>query len=227
MNLVNLSLLEQLMFVLAALALFISFTLLAHNRLIAIIYAFAWQGTLVSAVTALVAYSIVEPGLYFSAALTFSLKGLLIPWMLLRMLRRLDLDRDVHSLGHPILITLAGAALVVFSYWVVLPIEQVQLASTRNIIAVSLAVVLLGMMMMVVRSQVVVQVIGFMSMENGVFLAAVSTTHGMPLVVELGVAFDVMVAAVLFGIFFLHIRENIDSFDVDRLNRLSEVEDEP
>ncbi len=226
MNLADLSLLEQLMFVLAALVVFISFTLLAHNRLIAIIHAFAWQGTLVAAVTALVAHAI-EPELYLSAALTFSLKGLLIPWMLLRMMRRLDLDRDVQSLGHPILITLAGAALVVFSYWVVLPIEQVQLASTRNIIAVSLAVVLLGMMMMVVRSQVVVQVIGFMSMENGVFLAAVSTTHGMPLVVELGVAFDVMVAAVLFGIFFLHIRESIDSFDVDRLNRLSEREEAP
>jgi len=226
MNLLNLSLLEQLMFVLAALVVFISFTLLAHNRLIAIIYAFAWQGALVSAVTTLVAYSVEEPELYFSAALTFSLKALFIPWMLLRMMRRLELERHVGNLSHPILVTLGGAALVFFSYWVVLPIEQVQLAATRNIIALSLAVVLLGMMMMVVRSQVVVQVIGFMSMENGVFMAAVSTTSGVPLFVELGVAFDVMVAAVLFGIFFLHIRESIDSFDVDRLNRLSEVEEE-
>jgi len=226
MNLTYLSLLEQAMFVLAALALFISFTLLAYNRLTSIIYAFAWQGALVSAVTTLVAYSVEEPELYVSAALTFSLKALFIPWMLLRMKRRLDLEREVGNLSHPILVTLGGAALVVFSYWVVLPIEEVQLAATRNIIAVSLAVVLLGMMVMVVRSQVVVQVIGFMSMENGVFMAAVSTTQGVPLVVELGVAFDVMVAAVLFGVFFLHIRESVDSFDVDRLNRLSELEED-
>ena len=71
---------------------------------------------------------------------------------------------------------------------------------------------------------VVAQVIGFMSMENGLFMAAVAATQGMPLVVELGVAFDVLVAAVLFGVFFFHIRDSIDSLDVDSLNRLSERE---
>jgi len=85
---------------------------------------------------------------------------------------------------------------------------------------------MLGLLMMVTRQQAVVQVIGFMSMENGLFLAAVAATHGMPLVVELGIAFDVLVAAVIFGVFFFHIRENIDSLDVDRLNLLTEKEDE-
>jgi hydrogenase-4 component E len=85
-------------------------------------------------------------------------------------------------------------------------------------------VVLLGLLMMVARRQAVSQVIGFMSMENGLFLAAVAATSGMPLVVELGVAFDVLVAAVLFGVFFLQIRDSIDSLDVDRLNRLTEKE---
>jgi hydrogenase-4 component E len=112
--------------------------------------------------------------------------------------------------------------LVIFSYWLVLPIVHVDLVFTRNIVAVSLAVVLIGMLMMVVRQQAVAQVLGFMSMENGLFLAAVSATGGMPLVVELGVAFDVLVAMVLFGVFFYHIRESIDSLDVDRLNRLAE-----
>ena len=86
--------------------------------------------------------------------------------------------------------------------------------------------VLIGLLMMVIRTQAVIQVLGFMSMENGLFLAAVSATGGMPLVVELGVAFDVLVAMVLFGVFFFQIRQSIDSLDVDRMNRLTERADD-
>jgi hydrogenase-4 component E len=118
---------------------------------------------------------------------------------------------------------MAAVALVIFSYWLVLPMVQQEMTFTRNIVAISLAVVLIGLLMMVSRQQAVAQVLGFMSMENGLFLAAVSATAGMPLVVELGVAFDVLVAMVLFGVFFFQIRESIDSLDVDRLNRLTET----
>lgn len=226
-SLVQLSLLEQAVFVLAALVLFVSFSLLAQIRLVAAIHGFAWQGALIAAVTALVAAASSEYHLYLSAALTFGLKALLIPWMLHRMVRKLGLDRHIAPLRYSALVIMAGVALVIFSYWVSLPIERLELASTRNIVAISLSVVLLGLLMMVVRQQAVIQVIGFMSMENGLFLAAVAATHGMPLVVELGVAFDVLVAAVLFGVFFFQIRESIDSLDVDQLNRLTERETEP
>jgi hydrogenase-4 component E len=93
---------------------------------------------------------------------------------------------------------------------------------TRNTIAVSMAVILLGMLLMVSRSKAVAQVVGFMSIENGLFFAAVVSTYGMPMIVELGIAFDVLVAMVLFGVFFFQIRASIDSLDVDRMNRLSE-----
>jgi hydrogenase-4 component E len=76
--------------------------------------------------------------------------------------------------------------------------------------------------MLVTRRKAITQVIAFMAMENGLFFAAVTATHGMPLVVELGVAFDVLVAAIIFGVFFFHIRDSIDSLDVDELSRLSE-----
>jgi hydrogenase-4 component E len=78
---------------------------------------------------------------------------------------------------------------------------------------------------MIVRRTAVAQVIGFMSMENGLFFSAVVSTYGMPLIVELGVAFDVLVAAILFGVFFIHLRDSLDSLDVNRLNRLSEADD--
>jgi len=223
-----LSLLEQSMLVLASLVLFTSFVLLEQTRLVAAIHAFAWQGVLIAAVTTVTAISNDLPHLLFSALLTIVLKALLIPRMLHRLVRRLGLDRDVEPLRRPALTTLAAVALVIFSCWLVLPIVRAELIFTRNIVAVSLAVVLIGMLMMVVRRQAVAQVLGFMSMENGLFLAAVSATGGMPLVVELGVAFDVLVAMVLFGVFFFHIRESIDSLDVDRLNRLTELgEDKP
>jgi hydrogenase-4 component E len=226
MSLGQLPLLQQLMLVLAALVLFTSFVLLEQARLVAAIRAFAWQGALVAAVTTVVAASGHLPHLYFSALLTFSLKVLLIPWMLHRLVRRLQLDRHAQPLRRPALVTMAAVALVIFSYWLVLPIVQQELLFTRNMLAVSLALVLIGMLMMVFRQQAVVQVLGFMSMENGLFLAAVSATGGMPLVVELGVAFDVLVAMVLFGVFFFRIRESIDSLDVDRLNQLTEIPEE-
>lgn len=223
MSITELPLLQQLVLVLAALVLFTSFVLLEQARLVAAVHAFAWQGALVAAVTTVVAASGQGGHLYFSALLTLGLKAVLIPWMLHRLVQRLDLDGHADSLRRPALVIMAGVALVIFSYWLVLPIVEQELSFTRNIVAISLAVVLLGLLMMASRQQAVVQVLGFMSMENGLFLAAVSATGGMPLVVELGVAFDVLVAMVLFGVFFFQIRESIDTLDVDRLNRLTEA----
>jgi hydrogenase-4 component E len=225
-NILNLTFTEQAVFVLAALVLFTSFALLAQVRLLASVHAFAWQGVLVASATALMAAAGNEPHLYLSALMTLALKALLIPWMLHRLIRRLKLERHQDMMAHPAIVTMTGAAIVIFCYWVVLPIARLELAATRNILAISLSVVLLGMLMMVARRQAVSQVIGFMSMENGLFLAAVAATSGMPLIVELGVAFDVLVAAVLFGVFFLQLRDSIDSLDVDRLNRLTETERE-
>ena len=220
MSLTHLPLMQQALLVLASLVLFSSFALLAQARLLSAIRAFAWQGVLAAAVTTLVAVAGDSHHLYFSALLTFLLKALLIPWMLHRLTRRLALERHIESLRQPALVIMAAVALVIFSYWLVLPMVR------EELVAISLSVVLIGLLMMVFRQQAVVQVLGFMSMENGLFLAAVSTTAGMPLVVELGVAFDVLVAMVLFGVFFFQIRENIDSLDVDRLNRLSESAEE-
>lgn len=226
MTITSLSLIEQAMFVIAALVLFASFVLLAQARLVAAVHAFAWQGAMIATATALVAAAYEEHHLYISALLTFVLKALLIPWMLHRLIRKLSLRKHIDELAHPTLVILAGTGLVVFAYWVALPIERLELSSTRNILAISLAVVLLGLLMMVAKQQAVAQVLGFMSMENGLFLAAVAATHGMPLIVELGVAFDVLVAMVLFGVFFFQMRDSIDSLNVDHLNLLNEWEEE-
>ena len=225
MEFTQLSLYHQAILLFAAITLFTSFIMLAQARIIPLIHAFAWQGTLLALTTALVAYVTDHPHLYISAGTTFLLKALLIPWMLHRLAVRLRIHRDIETVAYPSLTLLAGAGLVVFSYYVAIPIVHLSALVTRNTIAISIAVVLLGMLLMISRKKAISQVIGFMSIENGLFFAAVASTYGMPMVVELGIAFDVLVAAVLFGVFFFQMRASIDSLDVDRLNRLREVDE--
>jgi hydrogenase-4 component E len=216
---------EQLVLTLAALILLTSFLMLAQVRLDSLINVFALQGLLLFAATVLMAIISGKYHMLISAALTLFLKVFFIPGQLRRLIIRLDIHREVEVIGNPSIIMLFAAALVLFSYYVALPIRELSLLSTRNTIAISLAVVLIGMLIVISRRKAVTQVVGFMSMENGLFFAAVVSTHGMPMVVELGVAFDVLVAAILFGVFFFHIRTEIGSLDTDRLNRLTEVEE--
>jgi hydrogenase-4 component E len=223
MDLSSLPLAEQVILTLASMILFTSFLLLAQSRLFGLINTFAWQGVLLFLATIMMAATYDRHHLYISAALTLGLKVFFIPWQLRRMVVRLDIFRQVETVvGGSLLVMIGAGVLVLFSYYVVLPIRELALLSIRNTIAVSLAVILIGMLMIITRRKAVAQVIGFMSMENGLFFSAIVSTSGMPMVVELGVAFDVLVAAILFGIFFFQIRAGIGSLDVDHLNRLRE-----
>jgi len=218
----DLPLIEQAILTLAAMILATSLALLAQSRVVATIRLFAWQGVFLAVITALVAIDTGEPHLLISALLTLSLKAAFIPWLLVRQARSLNLLKESDAAIRPGLILLMAGALVVFCYNIVQPIEVLAASVTRNAVALSLAVVMLSMLMLIPRRKAVTQVVAFMALENGLFFAAVTTTQGMPLVVELGIAFDVMVAAVIFGVFFFHIRDSIGSLDVEQLVRLSE-----
>jgi len=209
---------------LAALVGLTSFLMLGQGRLLRLIFVFALQGGLLTLTTALAGYSLNNHHLYISATLTLMLKVIFIPWMLRREVTQMDSHRNTESSKNQTALMLAGAGLMVFSYYVLHPIVQTTSPVMLNALAVSLSVVLLGMLLMITHREAVAHVVGFMSIENGLFFSAIVATNGMPMVVELGVAFDVLVAAVLFGIFFFHIRASIDSLDVDRLNRLNEVD---
>lgn len=224
MLIATLSFPEQLVLTLAALILLSSFLLLAQVRLDSLINTFALQGLLIFFATVLMAVISGKYHLLISAALTLFLKVFFIPGQLRQLVIRLNIRREIEILGNAPLIMLFAAALVLFSYYVALPIRELSLLSTRNTIAISLAVVLIGMLIVISRRKAVAQVVGFMSMENGLLFAGLVSTHGMPMVVELGIAFDVMVATILFGVFFFQIREGIGSLDTDRLNHLTEVE---
>lgn len=221
----DLPLLEQSILVLAALVLVSSFALLAQARVIATVQIFAWQGLLLAVTTALIAWATGLTHLYISAALTLSLKAFFVPWLLIRQAHKLGILREFDAVIRPGTTLMAAVFLVIFSYSVVLPIERFTLAITRDAIAVSLALIMIAMLMLITRRKAITQVVAFMAMENGLFFAALTATNGMPMVVELGIAFDVLIATVIFGVFFFHIRDSIDSLDVDQLSRLAETDE--
>ncbi|MGZ8162949.1 MAG: formate hydrogenlyase [Methylobacter sp.] len=224
MNIIQQDFYTQAILSLAALVGLTSFLMLGQGRLLRLIFVFALQGLLLTLTTALAAYSLNNDHLYISAFMTMALKVIFIPWMLRRQVLQMNMHRDIEALSNNTAVMLGGASLMVFSYYVLHPIVQSSSVVMLNALAVSLSVVLLGMLLMISHRQAVAHVVGFMSIENGLFFAAIVATNGMPMVVELGIAFDVLVAAVLFGIFFFHIHTSIDSLDVDLLSRLNEVD---
>ena len=117
---------------------------------------------------------------------------------------------------------LVGIALVIFSFNLAAPISQLSQGITRGLIGIALASVLLSLLRMLTRRKAVSQVVAFLSLENSLFFAATSATQGMPLVVEFGIALDVLVATFIFGIFFFQIRETFDSLDISHMENLKD-----
>jgi hydrogenase-4 component E len=212
----------QLINVLAALLLLIAFAMLSQRRVLSLVYLFAWQGLVLSVSTSVVAYSTGQHHLYYSAVLTLVLKVFALPWILHRLIIRLNVKWDRETLINIPTTMLIGIAVVIFSLNLALPISQLASTVTRNTLGVAIACVLLSFLMMITRRKAIPQVVGFLAMENGLFFAATSATYGMPMVVELGVALDVLVGTFIFGIFFFQIRETFDSLDTRHLEKLRE-----
>ncbi len=210
--------------VLAALILLTAFGLLVQRRIYGLLHIFAWQGLFLSISTAVVGYSAGLRHLYISSVLTLALKVIVLPYILHALIVRLKIKKEVEQLVNVPTVMLMGIALVIFSYHLVSPVQELSTLITRPTLAVALSTVLLGLLMMITRTNAVTQIIGFLSMENGLFFAATSATYGMPLVVELGVALDILIAAFIFGVFFFHIRTTFDSLDLKEMEKLKEGE---
>ena len=206
----------------AAILLLLAFAMLTQRRILTLINLFAAQGATLTASTLVVAWSTHQTHLYESAALTFVLKVLVLPWILHRLIRRLNVKWDVETLINIPTTMLVGIVLVILAFNLALPISQLAGTITKSTLGIALASVLLAFLMMITRSKAVPQVIGFLAMENGLLLAATSATYGMPMVIELGIALDVLVGMVILGVFFFQIRERFDSLDIRHLEKLKE-----
>jgi hydrogenase-4 component E len=212
----------QILNALAALLLFISFAMLSQRRIVTLVNLLALQGALLCAATLVIAWRTGKSHLYLSAALTLGLKVVFLPWLLHRLIRKLEVYWDTEPSLNVAGTMLVGVVVVVFAFGLAQPIAAIASTATRSAIGIAVAVVLLAFLTMITRSKAMSQVVGFLSMENGLFFGAMSATYGMPMIVELGVALDVLVAMLVLGVFFFQIREQFDSLDLHHLESLKE-----
>ncbi len=191
----------------------VSFMLLYQTRIYALLNVYAAQAFVLSLAVVWQAFVQDKPHLYATAAVAFLFKAALIPYALHRAIDRLGLRREVENVVGIGATMLAGLACVALAIVVMLRIENEADALAREDLAFALAVILLGLLMMVVRRNVVSMVIGFMSLENGLILAAAGA-KGMPLVVEFAVAFSVVVALVVIYVFLFRLQDRFGGVDV-------------
>ncbi len=196
----------------------VSFIMLYQDRLYALLNIFALHAFVLALSVAWQAFVQDAPHLYVTAGLALVFKAVVIPFSLHRIIRRLGIHREIETVVGVGLTMLAGIALVALSMVVMLRVTGQADPLAREDLAFALSVVLLGLLMMVTRRNAVSQVIGFMSLENGLVLAATGA-RGMPLVVEISVAFSILIAFIVVGIFLFRIRERFDTVDLQALDR--------
>ena len=212
----------QIINFLAAILLLLSFAMLSQRRILSLIHLYTLQGlTLVSA-NLVLGFVTADVHLYISAALTLLLKVGVIPWILHRLVQRLNVKTDVEPLLNIPATLLVGIVLVIIAFNVASPISQLASSVARGTLGIALACVLLSFMMMITRAKAIPQVIGFLSMENGLFFSAAAATNGMPMIVELGIGLDVLVGILILGVFMFQIREQFDSLDIHHLEKLKD-----
>ena len=195
----------------------VSFMLLYQDRLSALVNIFALHALVVSLSVAWQATIQNAPHLYITAGIALLVKAIVIPFALHRIIVRLGIHRTIEPVVGVGLTMLAGIGLVALSIMVMLPVTAQAGTLAREDLAFALSVILLGLLMMVSRRNAVSQVIGFLSIENGLILAATGA-KGMPLVVEISVAFSILVALIVIGIFLFRIRERFETVDIHVLH---------
>ena len=195
-----------------------SFLLLYQDRITATLNVFAMQAITLALAVAWQAYIQNAPHLMVTALVALVVKGFIVPVALHRIVRRLEIHREIEQAlgGGPAM--LMGLGLVALAIMLVMPEGGIAGPLAREDLAFALAVILLGLLMMITRRNAVTQIVGFMSLENGLVLAATGA-KGMPLVVEISVAFSILIVVIVFGVFVFRIRERFDTVDVAALDR--------
>jgi len=195
----------------------VSFMMLYQDRLFALINVFALHAIVLALSVAWQAYIQDAHHLYVTAAIALVFKAIIIPVGLHRIIQRLGIHRDIETAVGIGPTMLAGIGLVTLSMVLMLRVTPEADPLAREDLAFALSIILLGLLVMVTRRNAVSQVVGFMSLENGLVLAATGA-KGMPLVVEISVAFSILIAFIVIGVFLFRIRERFDSVDVGALD---------
>jgi hydrogenase-4 component E len=218
---------DRIITLMAALVLVLQIAAVGQRWLVSSIRIFAVQSLLLAAIAGIIAYFNHANHIYVAAFLTLVIKAGLLPWLLEGLVEKIRIRREIEPLINAPLSILISGCLTLVGYVVAASFYHPEETEGRaalghNTLAVAIALFLIGFFTMLNRRKALTQVLGLLSLENGLFLAAISLTYGMPLVVELGIFFDVLVAVLVLGILVFRIREAFDSMDVSKLRKLRE-----
>jgi hydrogenase-4 component E len=211
---------SQLITLMAALMLVMQLLLVVENMLLTSIRLYAIQSFFLACIAGVIAWSNNAVDVYVVAALTITGKVIFLPWLLNRQVRRIQILQEIEPLFNPPTSMLLCGAFTLLGYLVARPFTSLERLG-NNTLAIAIALVLTGFFLMINRRKAITQVLALLTVENGVMLAAIAlTTYGMPLVVEFGIFFDVLVAVMILGILAYRIRETFASMDTSKLNQL-------
>ena len=206
----------------AVMMLLASVMAVATTRMRPLINLFSLQSVFLALLAFVVAWSSGNPHIYIMCALTLALKVIVMPRMLFYIMSRINVDKEVElSLGIPGSLLVSGL-MIILSYYITEPLLVSIETVERNCLALSVSILLIGLLIMCTRRKAITETTGLLMMENGLFLGALALSHGMPLIVELGAFFDVMVAVIIIGIFAYRINRSFNSVDTSFLRRLRE-----
>jgi hydrogenase-4 component E len=217
---------NRIITLMAAFVLVLQIAMVGQRWLVTNIRVFAAQSLLLAGIANTIAYFNHAPHIYIAAFLTFTVKAVALPILLERLVKRIGIGQEIAPLVNVPLSLLISGGLTTVGYVVAAsfhrPDETISAAANlgHNTLAVAVSLFLIGFYMMITRRKAIMQVLALLSLENGLFLAAISLTYGMPLIVELGIFFDLLVAVMVLGILVYRIQETFDSMDVSKLSRL-------
>jgi hydrogenase-4 component E len=197
-----------------------AYLMVGQKALFTTIRLFGVQSTLLGILAATIAVSESRPELFVTAAVTVVLKGVLIPWFLMRVIDRIGIHREIEPFLNVPASLLVCLGLTVVGYRVSTGFSEGSSGVSHHLIGVALSMLLIGLFLMVTRKKAITQILALLTVENAVFLVAVGVTSGMPLVVELGISFDVILAVLILGVLVHRIVERFESMDVSRLSKL-------
>jgi hydrogenase-4 component E len=212
---------DRIVTLMAALVLVLQIAMVAQRWIVVHIRIFAAQSFFLAVIAATIAWFNHAPHIFIAAVLTVVVKVILVPILFERLVERMKIHEEIEPIVNvPISVVIAGG-LTLVGYVVAESFYRPDEPGLgHNALAVAISLFLIGFFNMINRRKALTQVLALLSLENGLFLAAISLTYGMPLIVELGVFFDVLVAAMVLGILIYRIRETFESMDVSRLRRL-------
>lgn len=205
---------------LASVFLMLGFVIGINRKIFSTIDLYAFQSAILAVLAVLIGYAHNESQLFVSAVFVILIKVWIIPRTLRATMRSVKINDDFLPYLSRSLSMVIETILIIVSYNIVSSVFDPAQIVYKNTLAVSIAVFLIGFFMMINRRRTISQVIGFLIMENGLFFFAISLAYGMPLIVELGVFFDVLVVALILGIFIFKIKESFYSIDTKELNKL-------